>query len=40
MVLRMNEKSRYISDGDITTITTSKENEELIKNETLEKIIY
>lgn len=40
MVFRMLEKNRYISDGNVKTIVTSKSNESLISSNDMEVILY
>lgn len=40
MVFRMLEKNRYISDGNVKTIVTSKSNESLINSNDMEVILY
>lgn len=40
MVFRMLEKNRYISDGNVNTIVTSKSNESLINSNDMEVILY
>ena len=39
MVFRMLEKTRYVSDGDAETIITSKNNENIISNQTNKEVI-
>ena len=39
MVFRMLDKTRYISDGDINRIVTSKSNNDIIKELTDKEIV-